>query len=98
MTKAEIVDIVSQGTGLTKVETQAVIDGFLATVGYALKTGDRVDLRGFGNFKPVVRQGRQARNPRTNEPVWVPTHLTASFRPSKDLKEYLNDQEDEEQD
>ncbi|MBN1541148.1 integration host factor subunit beta [candidate division KSB1 bacterium] len=94
MTKADIVDIVSQGTGLTKVETQAVIDGFLATVGYALQRGDRVELRGFGNFKPVVRQARQARNPMTNEPVFVDEHITAAFRPSKDLKRYLNQDTD----
>ncbi len=50
MTKADLVDVISQGTGLTKVETQAVVDGFLATISYALQQGERVDLRGFGNF------------------------------------------------
>ena len=50
MTKAEIVEVIASGTGLTKVETAAVIDGFLATVSYALQNGDRVELRGFGTF------------------------------------------------
>ncbi|MDZ7722127.1 MAG: HU family DNA-binding protein [candidate division KSB1 bacterium] len=90
MTKADIVDVVAQGTGLTKVETQAVIDGFLATVSYALKNKERVDLRGFGNFKAVLRKARNARNPSTNEPVFVPEHYAAVFKPSKDLKEFIN--------
>jgi len=90
MTKADIVDVVAQGTGLTKVETQAVIDGFLATVSFALQNKERVDLRGFGNFKTVKRKARKARNPSTNEPVYVPERYEAVFKPSKDLKEYVN--------
>jgi len=91
MTKADIVDVVAQGTGLTKVETQAVIDGFLATVSYALQQGERVDLRRFGNFVVVDRKGRTARNPGTNQPVYVPPRKAAVFKPSKDLKQFIND-------
>jgi DNA-binding protein HU-beta len=90
MTKADIVDIISEGTGLTKIETQAVVDGFMATVQYALNKGERVDLRGFGSFKPVKRKARIARNPKTNDPVKVPEHITVLFKPSKDLKTFLN--------
>jgi len=61
MKKADIVNIIAEGTGLTKVETQAVVEGFLATVSYALKNGERVELRGFGNFKPTLRKARKAR-------------------------------------
>ena len=50
MTKADIVDIIAKGTGLSKIETAAVIDGFFATVIYSLQTGGRVELRGFGTF------------------------------------------------
>jgi nucleoid DNA-binding protein len=90
MTKADIVDIISEGTGLTKIETQAVVDGFMATVQYALNKGERVDLRGFGSFRPVKRKARIARNPKTNDPVNVPEHNTVIFKPSKDLKAFLN--------
>ncbi len=90
MKKADIVRIIAEGTGLTQVETQAVVDGFIATVSYALKNGERIELRGFGNFKAVKRNARMARNPKTNEPVEVPEHMTAVFRPSRDLKDFLN--------
>ncbi len=90
MTKADIVNVVAQGTGLTKVETQAVIDGFLATVSYALQNGQRVDLRCFGKVKVVQRKERVARNPGTNEELRLPPYKAVVFRPSKDLKEFVN--------
>ena len=94
MTKSDIVDIIAEGTGLTKLETQAVIDGFIATITYSLKKKERVELRGFGNFRPALRKARIARNPRTNEPVNVPEHYTVTFRPSKDLKKFVNNSEE----
>ncbi len=50
MTKADVVDHIAEATGLTKVETEAVIDGFVATIISALKAGERVEFRGFGSF------------------------------------------------
>jgi DNA-binding protein HU-beta len=95
MTKADIVEIIANGTGLTKVETQAVVDGFLATMSYNLSTKKRVDLRGFGNFRVVHRSARLARNPKTGEPVYIGEHETVVFRPSKELKEFINRRRDE---
>lgn len=86
MTKTDIVDIVAEGTGLTKVETAAVIDGFLATISYALATGDSVTLRGFGSFRVVQRNGRSGINPKTGKEMRVPPHKSPVFRSSKDLK------------
>ena len=90
MTKSQIVRIIAEGTGLTRMETQAVIDGFLATVNYALYRRERVDLRGFGVLKVVKRKSRIARKPSTGELVHVPEHLTVAFRPSQDLKKFVN--------
>ena len=86
MTKTEIIDIVAQGTGLTKVETAAVVDGFLATISYALATGDSVTLRGFGSFRVVNRSARSGINPKTGKEMNVPPHKAPVFRASKDLR------------
>ena len=96
MTKADLVNVIAEGTGLTKVETQAVIDGLFATISYGLKNGERIECRGFGNFKVVKRNARTARNPKTNEPIFVPEHFTVVFRPSKELKKYVNNSHDNE--
>jgi len=89
VTKADIVSIVADVTGLTKLETAAVIDGFLATVTYALKNGEKVNLRGFGNFLAVERKARTARNPKTRELIKIPARRAPVFRPSKDFKKYV---------
>jgi len=87
ITKTQIVDIVAEGTGLTKVETTAVIDGFLATIKWAVSNDARVTLRGFGGFNPVQRRARVTRNPRTGEKIDVPAYRAVVFRPSKELRE-----------
>lgn len=51
MTKADIVDKVAAGTGLTKLETEAIIEGFFKTVIEALKEGRGIEIRGFGSYK-----------------------------------------------
>lgn len=91
MTKADIVDHIASGTGLTKVETEAVVDGFIQTVSEALKEGKNIEIRGFGSFKTKKRKGRVARNPRTGEQVMVDEHFVPIFKVSKELKGMVND-------
>ena len=86
MTKADIVDIISSSTGLTKVETEAVVKGFMDTVIDAMKQGESIELRGFGSFKVVKRAQRVARNPKTNEEVIVPEQYVPTLKISKDFK------------
>ncbi|TAK57481.1 MAG: integration host factor subunit beta [Bacteroidetes bacterium] len=90
MTKADIVDHIAAGTGLTKVETEAVVDGFIQTVIEALKEGKNIEIRGFGSFKTKKRKGRVARNPRTGEQVMVDEHFVPIFKVSKELKGMVN--------
>ena len=90
MTKANIVDTIASATGLTKVETEAVVDGFISTVIDALKEGKNIEIRGFGSFKVKKRKGRIARNPRTGEQVQVDEHFVPVFKVSKDLKNLVN--------
>lgn len=86
MTKSDIINIVAEGTGLTKVETAAVVDGFLATISYSLATGNSVTLRGFGSFRIVERNGRSGINPKTGQEMNVPPHKAPVFKSSKELR------------
>lgn len=90
MTKGDIINIVAEGTGLTKMETSAVIDGFLASVGYALQTGGRVTIRGFGSFRTVHRNERVSRNPKTGKVMHVPERTAPVFKASIELKKLVN--------
>ena len=91
MTKADIVDVIASATGLTKVETEAVVDGFISTVINSLKEGKNIEIRGFGSFKVKKRRGRMARNPRTGEQVRVEEHYVPIFKVSKELKGLVNE-------
>ena len=90
MTKADIVDILAEGTGLTKIETAAVVDGMIATISYALQKGEPVDFRGFGRFHTVHRAPRVGRNPKTGIEVPIPARKMPVFRVSKHLREFVN--------
>jgi DNA-binding protein HU-beta len=89
MTKADIVDIIAKGTGMTKVETAAVVDGFLATVSYSLQNGQRVELRGFGTFCLRERKEKHVPNPRTGEMMHIPHRIVPDFKPSAQMKSYV---------
>lgn len=90
MTKADIVDNVAAGTGLTKLETEAIIEGFFKTVIEALKDGKGIEIRGFGSYKVKKKNARQARNPKTGEQVHVPEHYVPAFKFSKEFKDMVN--------
>ena len=90
MTKADIVDKVALGTGLTKLETEAIIEGFFKTVIESLKEGRGIEIRGFGSYKVKKKNARHARNPKTGEKVQVPEHFVPTFKFSKDFKLLVN--------
>jgi DNA-binding protein HU-beta len=90
MTKADIVDKVALGTGLTKLETEAIVEGFFKTVIDALREGNGIEIRGFGTYKVKKKRARQARNPKTGEQVFVPEHFVPTFKFSKEFKELVD--------
>jgi nucleoid DNA-binding protein len=92
LNKADLVDIIAEGTGLTKVETAAVIDAFLATISYALSKGERVELRRFGTFSLKERKAKVGRNPKTGEVVPIPPRKVPHFKPSPELRKFIEKQ------
>jgi nucleoid DNA-binding protein len=66
-----------------------VVEGFLASVIGALRSGDHIEIRGFGTFKVKLRKARKARNPRTGEVVPVPDRKVPVFKPSNEFKNMI---------
>jgi nucleoid DNA-binding protein len=91
MTKQEIVNIVSEATGLTKVETETVMNGIMSTIIDSLAKNNRVELRGFGTFGIKHRMPKKARNPGTGEPVYLPERYVPTFKPSKLMRSSVNE-------
>ena len=90
MTKSDIIKEVAAGTGLTKVEIEAVLEGLILSISDSLRRGERVDIRGFGSFIVKQRAARDARNPATREIVKLQERFVPAFKVSKILKELVN--------
>ena len=90
MIKSDIVNLVSNATGLPKIETETVLDGFIQSIISSLEKGEKVEIRGFGSFVVKKRNAREARNPATNEVVKLGDRYIPSFKVSKILKEKVN--------
>ena len=90
MTKSDIIKEVAEGTGLTKVEIEAVLEGLILSISDSLRRGERVDIRGFGSFIVNKRAARDARNPATREIVKLQERFIPAFKVSKIFKEIVN--------
>ncbi len=90
MTKADLVEVISEHVNLSKKDTGIVVNLVLHNIGDALARGDKVELRGFGSFRVKQRRSRRARNPRTGTSVFVPAKLIPFFKASNDLKSIVN--------
>ncbi len=90
MTKSDIVEQVSKQTGFTKVETDFIFNTILDTIKKSLEKGDRIEIRGFGNFTVKHLAGKEARNPKTNEKIWVKERFVPKFKVSKLLINSVN--------
>ncbi|MFP4378521.1 MAG: HU family DNA-binding protein [Spirochaetales bacterium] len=88
LTKAEIVERISESITVSKKDIHTIVDLFFSEVKDALTSDRTVEFRGFGTFEIRTRKGREhARNPKTGETVTVQNHGVVVFRPGKELKD-----------
>jgi len=87
MKKAELIQAISDKTGLSKKDTTATIDAVLETIQEALVSRKTVSFIGFGTFSTSPRAARTARVPGTNKVVDVPATTAVKFKVGKRLKE-----------
>lgn len=91
MTKSVLIEKVSERVGsLTRKQTEIIVDTVFDSIKEALVKGEKIEIRGFGNFKPKYRRPRRARNPKTGERVEVPEKMVLHFKVGKALREAIN--------
>ena len=71
MNKAELISAIADNSGLSKVDSKKALDGFIAAVSNALKSGDKVALVGFGSFDVAERSARTGVNPATGAKIKI---------------------------
>ena len=89
ITKKELIDRISDGTGQRRVQVKRVVQQFLDEVVKELGNGNRLEFRDFGVFETKLRKARRAQNPKTLEPVEVPEKRTVKFKVGRLMKQRL---------
>jgi integration host factor subunit beta len=90
MTKADLIEEVSRLAELTRKDSEVIVETIFDGVVHALRTGDKIEIRGFGSFRTRQRKPRVGRNPKTGDRVEVPPKKIPFFKPSKELKDMVN--------
>ena len=91
MTKADIVNEISQKTGIEKATVLATVEAFMETVKYSLAGGNEVFLRGFGSFILKKRATKTARNISKKTTIIIPEHHIPAFKPAKVFLQSIKD-------
>jgi integration host factor subunit beta len=90
MTKADLIEEVSRLAELTRKDSEVIVETIFDSVVRALRSGDKIEIRGFGSFRTRQRKPRVGRNPKTGDRVEVPPKKIPFFKPSKELKDMVN--------
>ena len=90
MNKSELIAAMVEASGLTKKDCEAALTAFTGAVETAMKSGDKVQMVGFGSFEVKERPAHVGRNPRTGETIKIPARKVAKFKPGKALQDSVN--------
>ena len=87
MNKTELIAITAEHAGLTKKDTERVLNAAIDAITASLVKGEKVQLSGFGTFETKAREARIGRNPHTKEAMEIPATRVPTFKASKALKD-----------
>lgn len=90
MNKTDLINSIAAKSGLSKKNSEAALNSFIASVEEALQQGERVVLVGFGTFEVRNRAARKGRNPQTKEEILIPASKAPVFKAGKGLKDKVN--------
>lgn len=90
MNRSELVAKIAEKSELTKKDSEKALSAFIESVTVALKSGDKVQLVGFGTFEVRKREARTGRDPRSGKPIKIAASKSPAFKAGKSLKEAVN--------
>jgi len=92
MTKADLIEEVARITDVTRRDSEVIVETIFDSIVHSLRAGDKIEIRGFGSFRTRQRNSRVGRNPKTGDRVEVPAKKIPFFKPSKELKDLVNNE------
>ena len=93
LTKADLIEEVLRVTEVPRRDSETIVETIFESIIQSLQKGEKIEIRGFGSFRTRQRRGRIGRNPKTGEKVEVPAKKIPFFKPSKELKDFVNNSE-----
>jgi len=93
LTKADLIEEVLRVTEVPRRDSETIVETIFGSIIQSLQKGEKIEIRGFGSFRTRQRRGRVGRNPKTGEKVEVPAKKIPFFKPSKELKDFVNNSE-----
>jgi integration host factor subunit beta len=90
MTKADLIEEVSRAIEMSRKDSEVIVETVFDSIVKTLRSGDKIEIRGFGSFRTRERKSRVGRNPKTGARVEVPAKKIPFFKPSKELKDVVN--------
>ena len=91
MTKSELIEeVASQVNTFSRKDVEMIIDTVFQSMTDSLSSGEKVEIRGFGSFKIKERNGRQGRNPKSGENIFIESKKVPFFKAGKEIKERIN--------
>ena len=93
LTKADLIEEILRITELPRKESETIVETIFDSIIGSLQKGQKIEIRGFGSFRTRERRGRVGRNPKTGAKVEVPAKKIPFFKPSKELKDFVNNAE-----
>lgn len=93
MTKSELIEAVAaKVTNFSRKDVEIIVDTLFESMCQSLSQGDKVEIRGFGSFKIKERDGRQGRNPKSGENIFIDAKKVPFFKAGKEIRERINEE------
>ena len=90
MNKGDLVGAVATAANLTNAQAESAVKGMIDAISNTLKSGNSVQIVGFGTFGVGDRAAREGRNPKTGEALMIAASKTVKFSAGKSLKDSVN--------
>jgi len=91
MRKADLINRISEKTGIPKVDVLVTLENFFTEVKQSLGEGENIYIRGFGSFITKKRAAKIGRNIKKNTAVEIPEHYIPAFKPSKEFVQQIKE-------
>lgn len=92
MTKSELIEAVAaKVTNFSRKDVEIIVETLFESMASSLAQGDKVEIRGFGSFKIKERDGRQGRNPKSGENIYIDAKKVPFFKAGKEIRERINE-------